>query len=1146
MAEWNFNPDFNTPISPKPSFLQVTSASINRWATPLAYSFSFNAGAPREEFDRSVPSQFAPIAEELYLTSTQKEFNARQEIWASDQRDRAVFRESTILQNLGAGVANPINWVPIMKVARGATLGKKMLAGAVGAGGVTAVEEGLRSQALLGYDPVEGAFNVGAATVLGSGFGAAFHGAGRVFSNAIDSSHRRLGMHLQTIQEMEHFVEREEILKGMVAGKRPLGGRTAEDLQNESILLHQLITGKQQALDRIAKGELNLPPAAEAVIARNINDLTDTRKGVLDELVMKRLDEGLSTIDDPWGVAPSFFDYIDIMATPSKTIGRFKLGAEATQSAIQALNNVKRTSLLISGDSSTLYVGQKSGLTLPPSVYVDTKLRKGELIRIDNDLTRIWSEATDAAGKTANIYRRATNTVIDGAPDLDTWLESVAVKMIKNDPNMTPHELAAAERMKLFFDGVGDEAVEHGVIGSGAFLKSKIAVFEGHLTIVDQKIAGLTAALSKVRAKNRKAEINEQLSYWNDRKIKYTDNIAEYNNSLNIVEAGKIRPAGPKEQYFTRMWLNDKIAADEVGPKNLRRILTDYVSENPYGIAYNSKTGMWEPKDLSGDIRAQEIYVDNVIKGILTDSDPSVSATSRSTKYPSRTISIPNSLVVEFINTNPREVMRSYSMRAGSKIDFAKKFGNKSYNEVVGDLMDDLVSNGVKVSDANELQKNMTILYQRLTSTTLDDPTSLTNKTVQFIKEFTSLNYLGGAGVTTIGDVPKMIMENTFSGVMRGVASTIENAPFRKQFKDVQEAYGEALELSLGVSQQMAIEDTGVKVLSKRWSNVKDIGFFANGLGPSTVALKSLTGNLSVHNFIGIAKRVADGSASKFDLEYASRYNLSIAQLKEIASKAPTQTTKANLNIGNIDEWGSAGVSTETIASFRAAVSLNIGNTIMSATPSSRFTYADGNIFMPTKLAKAINKNVQESADFPGYVKWQSGIMTMPFQFYNWPMSAVSNILHTAAQGQIRSRYMGFASMIGMGYLLAKIKTPDWAWSDMSYEERFAAAIERSGVGAIYADIAINTVRASVQAGINDPSNDFVQLPFYGKEGYSGAITTVLGAGSSTIMDGVEVGQNVFDKEYGSAIKHSYLMLPLTELFWLKEDSRAFINSATR
>lgn len=141
---------------------------------------------------------------------------------------------------------------------------------------------------------------------------------------------------------------------------------------------------------------------------------------------------------------------------------------------------------------------------------------------------------------------------------------------------------------------------------------------------------------------------------------------------------------------------------------------------------------------------------------------------------------------------------------------------------------------------------------------------------------------------------------------------------------------------------------------------------------------------------------------------------------------------------------------------------------------------------------------------------------------------------------------MGFASMIGMGYLLAKIKTPDWAWSDMSYEERFAAAIERSGVGAIYADIAINTVRASVQAGINDPSNDFVQLPFYGKEGYSGAITTVLGAGSSTIMDGVEVGQNVFDKEYGSAIKHSYLMLPLTELFWLKEDSRAFINSATR
>ena len=106
-----------------------------------------------------------------------------------------------------------------------------------------------------------------------------------------------------------------------------------------------------------------------------------------------------------------------------------------------------------------------------------------------------------------------------------------------------------------------------------------------------------------------------------------------------------------------------------------------------------------------------------------------------------------------------------------------------------------------------------------------------------------------------------------------------------------------------------------------------------------TVGLKSLAGSLSVHRFIDMAGRVNDGSASKFDLEYMSRYGLSVDMMREIAQKAPTQQTGQGLNVANITEWSNAGIRGSTIATFQAAVSKTVANTILSSTPVTRFTY---------------------------------------------------------------------------------------------------------------------------------------------------------------------------------------------------------------
>ena len=673
--------------------------------------FQYNNGAVREEFDRSVDPVFAPIATELYLTPTQKEFEVKKRLYLKDQADRKVFENATFGQMAVGGLMDPAGLIPVVRVLKAGSLLGSAANLALTAGGIQVAEESLRYSQMAGYDPVEGAFNIGASVILGGSFGAGIYGGRKIISNAMDSSHRRLGEHQQTILEMESFADRQEVLREMAQGRRPLGQEKDTDLRARSMLLSNQINGKTQTIKRIESGKLNLSQEAANTIRREVNSLINERNAVLDEINMRRMDEGLYTTDDPWGVASSFFDWVDIMPTPTKSIARFKLKKGASQGAKEALNRFKKTSILLAGDSSMLYAGQKLGLTLPPSVHIQNQLRKADVVNAENQLTKLWREATDAPMGPANLTRKFTKS----APTLDEWINEVNIKRMRQDPNMSQKEQEAAQVLDNYWGKMRDEAETYGVIGSYDFIETRILVKRGSLDEAKTK-------LDEARSKKQ----TDRIDYWQRRTKELQDDVAELENSLEYIKSAPIRPAGPAEPYFLRQWDQVAVAADEKGPKLLRQKLTDYIRENPYGIEYNNKTGLYQPRDLTGDIQAQDRYVDSVIKSILSDNDPSVSASSRSTKYPSRSITIPNSEITEFINTNTREVMRTYAMRMGTKIDFAKQFGNRTYNDVADELVADLLDNGVSLAEANFLRKELTILHKRITLTTQSDPTSPT------------------------------------------------------------------------------------------------------------------------------------------------------------------------------------------------------------------------------------------------------------------------------------------------------------------------------------------------------------------------------------------------------------------------------------
>lgn len=1146
MADYSFGPaKTDVGLKRSASIQEVTSASIGRLKDPLVYGFQvasqYGDSIPSTNFDRTLDPIFNPIKDELMQLNTEAEFKAAQTLYLKDLADRKSFQNATMGQIIIGEVANPIGWVPMIRAFKGASFFASAANLGITSGAITGTEEAARAATLPAYDPTEGAYNIAAATAMGTLFGGALYGAGAAVSNSRQRAHMRLNEHAQTILEFDHFTKNEKALAAQLKNNRKFSDVDDDILRSRSRTISNTIAGLENTIAKAEAGKIgtsdfhikNIISRAKSKIAIELA----RRQELLDELGKRRLDKGESSMHDPLRIASSLFDYVDIMPTPATTIYKYKIPLNASKASHNAITAFKKATAALSDDGSLLFAGHRMGMTLDRSVDTLSKMRKANLYTYESKLTDLWRQETGAPKMAGNLVRTLTRS----GPNRDAWLDGVVRKYISDDPSMTLREREAGELFYQFFDAFKRESEGLGTLGSRKHIEARI---DYGLTRIESAKKDLERAKEIAREKGYKSNVK----YWEGRIKELEADVAELRASLEYVNSGVLKPIGDNEPFWHRQWDKDAVIADERGSKILRTRLTNWVRENPTGVEYDKSSGLWKAADLKGNIQAQDRYVDEVIKAITSDSDPAdVSATGRSTRLPSRTISIPNSLVLDFINTNAFEIMRKYSQRAGSKNDFSRVFGNRTFKQVADELVDDLIRTGMSEKKANELRKNFTILYQRVTATTLSDPTSLTNQSVQFLKEFTSLNYLGSAGVTAIGDVPKLVMENGFKDIGRGILATFDDPNWQKQLKEVKSVYSEALELSLGTVQQRILEDTGVTTTgSKVWTGVKDAGFILNALGPMTVGLKSLAGSLSVHRFIDIAGRVNDGSASKFDLEYMSRYGLSVDMMREIAQKAPTQQTGQGLNVANITEWSNAGIRGSTIATFQAAVSKTVANTVLSSTPVTRFTYADGSIYVPVNWARAVMPNVEEAADFPGYVRWESGVMTLPFQFYNYSMSAATNILRTTAQGQTKNRYGGFALMLGIGYMMAKLRTPDWAWDNMDYDQKFAAAVERSGIGSVYADVALNSIRVGTQLGINDPDNDMVRLPFYGRDGYSEAATTILGAGSSTIKDGIDAGIKFSEGEYGDALKEFYLMLPLTELFWIKEDSRAMIDYASK
>ena len=270
-----------------------------------------------------------------------------------------------------------------------------------------------------------------------------------------------------------------------------------------------------------------------------------------------------------------------------------------------------------------------------------------------------------------------------------------------------------------------------------------------------------------------------------------------------------------------------------------------------------------------------------------------------------------------------------------------------------------------------------------------------------------------------------------------------------------------------------------------------------------------------------------------------SAKDLGIADKRTKQGKADYENAINDLAIKELENQ--PRIRAEDTETFRTAMQSGILNTVMMGTPADRPIITDGVVYVPHRIAKTFG--YEEDSIVKGYSRVESGILGLPFQFYSYSLAAMNKVTAAYTQGQIKNPMTGVLAAMGLGYLAVQIKTPDWAWEQMEWSDRFARSFDQSGLLALYSDLLYSSINTSMALGYDNYMEGIISPKFPQEEDYVDAATGLLGAGPSIAVDlTVNPMASFMNGEAGEGMKTFIRNLPFMRV-WLWKDQ---MNAMTR
>lgn len=614
--------------------------------------------------------------------------------------------------------------------------------------------------------------------------------------------------------------------------------------------------------------------------------------------------------------------------------------------------------------------------------------------------------------------------------------------------------------------------------------------------------------------------------------------IATLEARLSEFEAMRDAPLMPKneQEHYSRVWAHQAIRKY---PKTIRAVLRRWFADQPFVTVWDDAAKGF--KRVATDPRTIDERVDAAVAKIMGDKDPAqalvdeLDEAAERAANPSgrpgfahaRRIDIPNRLLVnvkvdpsegtgfvDLIETDMSHVASVYAQRMGAHIAFSRRFADPALNKSAADGFEDALKAAMAAEQRafkgkpedfaahwGKIKRDLLMARDQVLSRVTTDPARWDNRVAGVLRDSAHLVFMGMSAISSIPDAGKITMAHGLAETQRFAFLGMDKAT-RASFRGlVDEA-----------RQAGALTDIALATSMKRWSEVGtdpahmtgferalrggvNRYFIANGLAPLTLGMRSLTGAISAHRFIDDALAVAAGKGSPEQIEFLAQYGISPKMARAIAKERAAGRIDfdeaGKVWLANTGAWEDQAA----VRAYRAALAAHIDNTILVASAADKPAMIQGVLhFKKSPMLDGLAERYgwRDAGD---YWRVQSGLIGMPFQFWNFGLAAMNKIAAASIENPSSQVVGGLAMMAGLGYLALSLRTPDYTWDNMTLGDKVLRTIDQSGMAGMITDW---TYTAQGAVGAATGQN---VLPFgykYGRAPTGGdAAFDILGAGPS-------------------------------------------------
>jgi len=516
-------------------------------------------------------------------------------------------------------------------------------------------------------------------------------------------------------------------------------------------------------------------------------------------------------------------------------------------------------------------------------------------------------------------------------------------------------------------------------------------------------------------------------------------------NAANAANANYEPYKGPEKFYLPRIFLPDQVAAKSA---TVRKTMTDWYmnpENNPDGVI---------PK-LSEVLDR----VDSEMKGMMKLGILPGSSGSRPSFTRSRAVEIPNEVFADLgvIDMDISNVMQFYARRAGMGLEYSRAFGDPNAQISISQAML-RVAEESKGKTVNAILKEIEGLKGeaenlrdiQLGTIFAENADSIGRRSSSLIRSWFAVTSMGGALMNSMMEMvrPAMVLgiRENFDFALKALGNAevlkLMDAEQRIKLAGYHElAAGQTFRkfLDNGLEAGVAIS-RGSKMLEKIEGPLSYLArtplYVLNGVGILTHYQKQWTGFVAADMFANRIMRIADGTASAADAKFLVDYGISLEDARKMATM-PIEKDKG-IMFANTAAWADQDLADKFYQAIQAVQDRVI------TTP----TAADKPSIMMGVLGKGADRR-------------EAAMIGIPFQLKAWGFAANNKILMSGLQGRDANFMSGALMMIGAGYLITSMKTPEKMWNNMTPNERILGGLEASGVLGLYGDLNFNIEQMS-------------------------------------------------------------------------------------